>query len=108
MCNRRIGAIAALLVMLAALPAAAAERFSGKGTGSISARPSVPLDSDALNAMLRADVDKDGMLSREELDQYDIGLARRFREADTDRDGKLTFYEFEKLLGPPDTSASTR
>jgi hypothetical protein len=100
--------IAALLAVLVALPVAPAERFSGKGTGSISPRPTVPLDSDAMNAMLRADVDKDGTLSRDELEQYDIGLARRFKEADTDRDSKLTFYEFEKLLGPAETSASSR
>jgi hypothetical protein len=106
--TRKLCAFAALLALIAALPAAAAERFSGKGTGSISVRPPVPLDSEAMNAMLRADLDKDGTLSREELEQYDLGLARRFRDGDTDRDGKLTFYEFEKLLGPPEASASSR
>ena len=76
--------------------------------GSIATRPIVPLDSEAMQAMMRADRDKDGVLSREELEHYDMGLARRFKEVDADRDGKLTFYEFEKLLAPPETSASRR
>ena len=63
---------------------------------------------DPMSAMLRADRDKDGVLSREELEQYDVSLARRFREADGDRDGRLTLIEFEKLLLPPQTSASRR
>jgi Ca2+-binding EF-hand superfamily protein len=88
-----------------AVAAPAAERLNpGKPAGSIS-RHSTPLDTEALNAMLRADRDKDGMLSREELEHHDMILARRFRDADADRDGKLTFYEFEKLLLPPESSA---
>ena len=71
-------------------------------------RPPVPFDSQAMNGMLRADVDKDGVLSRFELDQYDLSLGRRFSEVDADRDGKLTLYEFEKLLEAPETSASRR
>jgi len=59
-----------------------------------------------MNAMLRADRDKDGTLSREELDQYDLTLSRRFSEADADKDGKLTFYEFEKLLGETKTESA--
>jgi hypothetical protein len=106
--SQNLCAIAALLAVLAASPLAAAERFSGKGTGLTSPRLPVPLDREAMNAMLRADVDKDGVLTHEELEQYDIGFARRFRDVDADRDGKLTFYEFEKLLGSPETSASSR
>jgi Ca2+-binding EF-hand superfamily protein len=59
-----------------------------------------------MNAMLRADRDKDGTLSREELEHYDMGLAKRFKDVDNDRDGRLTLYEFEKLLGAPEASAS--
>ncbi len=51
--------------------------------------------------MLRADRDKDGMLSREELEEYDITLGPRFEEVDWDRNGKLTLYELEFLLGAP-------
>jgi hypothetical protein len=106
--GRKACAIAALLSVIGAASLPAAERPSGKAVGSTSLRPPPPLDSEAMNAMLRADVDKDGTLSREELDQYDLGLARRFKEVDSDRDGKLSFYEFEKLLGPPQTAASSR
>lgn len=63
------------------------------------------LDSEAMKAMLRADRDKNGVLTREEVEQYDLGLARRFKEADVDRDGKLTLYELEKLITPPEQSA---
>ena len=89
----------AACALLVGLASTAAER----PVGSISSRPTVPLDSQAMNAMLRADRDKDGTLSREELDHYDLGLARRFKEVDADRDGKLTLYEFEKLLSPSET-----
>jgi hypothetical protein len=66
-----------------------------------SERPVAPLlDSPAMNAMLRADGDKDGVLSREELDRYDLTLGPRFREADSDRDGKLTLHELDALLSP--------
>ena len=92
---------------LAALAAPAAERMTDKAAlGSTSLRPPVPLDTQAMNAMLRADRDKDGTLTREELEQYDMGLARRFKEVDADSDGRLTLYEFEKLLVPPEASAS--
>ena len=94
----------ALIGVMLALGAIAAD----KPVGMTVLRPTVPLDSHAMNAMLRADRDKDGVLSREELEQYDMSLARRFKEVDADRDGKLTLYEFEKLLGPPETSASRR
>ena len=91
----------AVMGALIALGAFAAD----KPVGMTVLRPPVPLDSHAMNAMLRADRDKDGVLSREELEQYDMSLARRFKEADADRDGKLTLYEFEKILPPPETSA---
>ena len=103
---RSIWSVAAIALAVAASPAFAAEKPASRGVGSTTLRPPVPLDSQAMNAMLRADADKDGTLSREELERYDLGLARRFKEADVDRDGKLTLYEFEKLLLPPQASAS--
>src|SRR5687768_17193091 len=92
----------AVTVAFLAMPAIAADRpiTSDKSVGTTTLRPPVPLDSEAMNAMLRADRDKDGTVSREELEHYDLGLARRFKEVDADRDGKLTLYEFEKLLSP--------
>jgi hypothetical protein len=57
------------------------------------------LQSRAMSAMLRADRDKDGVLSREELDEYDLTLGRRFADGDWDQNGRLTLYEFEWLLG---------
>jgi Ca2+-binding EF-hand superfamily protein len=74
--------------------------------GDIAKRRTELVQSQALNAMVRADRDKDGVLSRDELEQYDLSLARRFKEADADRDGKLNFSEFEKLFGTPETSVS--
>ena len=97
----------AVIAIALAVSAIAADKPPGpdKAVGSTTLRPPVPLDSEAMNAMLRADRDKDGTLSREELEHYDLGLARRFKEADVDRDGKLTLYEFEKILGPTEQSA---
>ena len=92
----------AVIAMVLAVSAIAADKGP---VGSTAWRPPVPLDSEAMNTMLRADRDKDGMLSREELEQYDLGLARRFNEADADRDGKLTLYEFDSLLPPAENSA---
>ena len=102
----RAAAIGVLLALstLAANSPPAAER----AVGSTAQRPPVPLDSQAMNAMLRADRDKDGTLSREELDRYDLGLARRFHEVDADRDGKLTLYEFEKLIPVTEPTISRR
>jgi hypothetical protein len=61
-----------------------------------------------MNIMLRADRDKDGVLSLEELEQYDLTIAHRFREADRDRDGKLTYDELERLLSAPERSAASQ
>jgi hypothetical protein len=98
--------LAAAVIALLAAGVPAAERPPGdKPSGFTTLRPPVPLDTKAMNAMLRADRDKDGTLSREELEHYDMGLARRFNEVDRDRDGKLTLYEFEKLLTPQETAS---
>lgn len=61
-------------------------------------------NSDAMAHMLRADRDKDGVVSRAELEAYDLTLARRFKEADADRDGKLTLKEFETLVPQPQSA----
>jgi hypothetical protein len=97
-------------VSLVALSARGADRPAAaeRNHGSTPSSTLTLLDSEAMNHMLRADLDKDGTLSREELERYDLGLARRFREADLDRDGKLTLYEFEKLLTPRRTPVSTK
>ena len=78
----------------------------GKSHGAAAENRASFGQSPAMGAMLRADRDKDGVLSRAELEQYDLGLARRFKEADTDHDGKLNFSEFERLFATPDTSVS--
>lgn len=105
--TRYMGAMA--MTALVALSSYAAEVPRAQdGTGSTLLRPSVPLDSKAMKAMLRADRDKDGVLSVEELDQYDLTLGPRFREVDSDRDGRLTLYEFELLLEDPHPATTRR
>lgn len=98
-------ALTAALAASALVAIAGVASAGDKAVGTTALRPPVPLDSHTMNAMLRADRDKDGVVSRDELEQYDVGLARRFREVDADRDGRLTLYEFEKLLSHPETSA---
>lgn len=71
--------------------------------GTLSRNAAAALGSPAMSAMLRADRDKDGVLTREELDQYDLTLGRRFTEADADANGKLTLFELETVLGPSDS-----
>lgn len=96
-CSFRLaGALAAALF---ALPASAGDTSRvERSVGSTAVRLPTPLDSHVMEAMLKADRDKDGTLSREELDHFDVALGRRFKEADVDRDGKLTLDEFERLL----------
>jgi hypothetical protein len=97
------------MTTLVALSAYAAEvPRPPRDIGSTLLRPSVPLDSKAMNAMLRADRDKDGTLSVEELEQYDLTLGPRFRQVDSDRDGRLTLYEFELLLEDPHPTTTSR
>jgi EF hand domain-containing protein len=94
----------ALASAIGVVASGAAERAPAKAVGSTSLKPPPAIDTEAMNAMLRADRDKDGTLSHEELEQYDLTLARRFADADGDKDGKLTFYEFEKLFGEGKTA----
>jgi hypothetical protein len=92
-------------------PAVGAEGMasSDRYAGAAAALQHFPLrEPDAMNIMLRADRDKDGVLSLEELEQYDLTIAHRFREADRDRDGKLTYDELERLLSAPERSAASQ
>jgi hypothetical protein len=93
-CTIRGAALVALVAaVVAAVPARADE---GKAPGDW---PQSALRSPAMSAMLRADRDKDGTLSREELEDYDLTLLPRFTEFDWDLSGKLSLYELEFLLG---------
>ena len=47
---------------------------------------------------LKADLDADGRLTREEVWEEDAALAARFDDADLDGDGTLSAGEFEVLL----------
>lgn len=107
--RRKCVSVAAIGIVIA-LSAIAGDKagVGERDTGSTTLRPPVPLDTKAMKAMLRADVDKDGTLSRAELERYDMTLGGRFKEVDGDRDGKLTLYEFEKLLEEPQASASRK
>ena len=105
--TRCVGALA--MTALVALSAYAAEvPRAQRDTGSTLLRAPVPLDTKAMKAMLRADRDKDGVLSEEELGQYDLTLGPRFKEVDSDRDGRLTLYEFELLLEEPHPATTRR
>jgi hypothetical protein len=108
--SRLKGRLAIALLSAAMLGASAGGNDSaagvGKSRGAAAENRASFAQSHAMGAMLRADRDKDGLLSRPELEQYDLGLARRFREADSDRDGKLNFSEFEKLFSTPESSVS--
>ena len=108
--SRLQGRLAIALLSAALLGASAGGNDStagvGKSHGSAAENRGSFVQSHALTAMLRADRDKDGLLSRAEVEHYDLGLARRFKEADADRDGKLNFSEFEKLFATPDSSVS--
>jgi hypothetical protein len=88
----RIAVLVAFASVCAGLAAASERSLAGDW-------PQSALKSPAMSAMLRADRDKDGMLSREELEEYDITLGPRFAEVDWDLNGKLSLYELEFLLG---------
>jgi hypothetical protein len=108
--NRPAAYVAMLLMAIASGAALPAERLPANPTALVAERPATAraasvLNSPAMNAMLRADRDKDGMLSREELDEYDLTLGRRFADADADRNGRLTLHELETLFAAPDAAS---
>jgi multidrug resistance efflux pump len=103
------------LLLLAALssPAIAGSTHSGakarqEGTNAAAAR-AARADA-AVDQMMRADLNKDGTVSREELDRLDPRMSRNFNAADRNRDGQLTLPEFEKLraLSSGGTSGESR
>jgi hypothetical protein len=51
----------------------------------------------AVEQMMRADVDKNGTLSRDEVYRLDRRMSQKFDAADGNRDGRLTLREFERL-----------
>ncbi len=87
--------VAGLLSAAALSVVYAAGKGEQQGTGS-SAPRSVQSDA-TVEQMMRADVNKDGVVTKDEVDRMDRRLGRRFGAADADRDGKLTLREFEKL-----------
>jgi hypothetical protein len=97
----KVGAALSVIVTSAVMmagPALAADRAAPADW------PRSALNSPAMHAMLRADRNKDGVLSREELEEYDLTLGPRFAEADWDQNGRLTLHEFESLLLPQSPS----
>lgn len=87
---------AAVMVAAAMLPAAA--HAAGKGGSNDAAAERAAARADAtVEQMMRADVNKDGVVTKDEVDRLDSRLGRRFQAADADGDGKLTLREFEKL-----------
>ena len=51
----------------------------------------------AMDQMMRADVNRDGTISRDEVERFDSRMEPRFKTADLDHDGKLNLREFERL-----------
>ncbi|HWA13418.1 MAG TPA: hypothetical protein VHA15_10025 [Burkholderiales bacterium] len=69
---------------------------------SVTATPAAGLQGYRLDEVqwiwIKADVDADGRLTREEVRDEDAALAARFDDADLDGDGSLSAGEFEILL----------
>jgi hypothetical protein len=69
---------------------------------SVTATPPAHLQGYRLDEVqwvwIKADLDADGRLIREEVWEEDAALAARFDEADLDGDGTLSAAEFEILL----------
>ena len=99
-----LAALFTVLIVAASAETVGGERLAADTAALVAEQPTsartatAVLNSPAMLAMLRADRDKDGLLSREELDDYDLLLGRRFSEADVDRNGRLTLRELETLL----------
>ncbi|HSQ04015.1 MAG TPA: hypothetical protein VLN59_08270, partial [Burkholderiales bacterium] len=52
----------------------------------------------AMDLMVRADTNKDGTVTKDEVQKLNPRLAGHFDQADANHDGKLSLKEFEKLL----------
>jgi hypothetical protein len=69
---------------------------------SVTATPAAGLQGYRLDEVqwvwIKADIDADGRLTREEVWEEDAALAARFDDADLDGDGSLSAGEFEILL----------
>lgn len=69
---------------------------------SVTATPSVAANTYRLEEVqwvwLKADLDANGMLTREEVWEEDAALAAKFDDADLDGNGTLSAVEFEILL----------
>ena len=90
--NSMHAGVLAAVVTSAALAITAAS--AGDRAGKDASRPD---DVAAMNEMVHADVNKDGLVTRDELERINPELARRFDAADADHDGKLTLSEYEAL-----------
>lgn len=70
--------------------------------GSVTATPGAASGSYRLEEVqwvwLKADLNADGMLTREEVWEEDAALAAKFEDADLDGNGTLSAGEFEILL----------
>ena len=60
----------------------------------------------AMDMMVRADTNKDGAVTKDEVQKLNPKLSSHFDQADANHDGKLSFKEFEKLLTYQDEDAS--
>jgi hypothetical protein len=69
----------------------------GKTSGSAAAQSGDV--GGAMNEMVKADVNKDGNVTRDEVQKIDPSLAKNFDQADANHDGKLSLREFETLRG---------
>jgi EF hand domain-containing protein len=97
---------AVILGAFFALPTLAANSASGTSHGTVSDH-SVTSKSDAnagqaMDMMVRADTNKDGAVTKDEVQKLDPGLATHFDQADANHDGRLSLREFEKLLSYQD------
>lgn len=59
----------------------------------------------AMDLMVRADTNKDGAVTKDEVQKLNPRLATHFEQADANRDGRLNLKEFEKLLTYQDQDA---
>jgi hypothetical protein len=87
--------VAAAVALASVSPAGAAGAPASSASTNAAAREI--RSKAAVEQMMQADVNKDGTVTRDEVNRIDSQLGRGFGSADADRDGKLTVREFEKL-----------